>query len=88
MTDFTTMTQDIKDLKDSNTKILVAIAELPQKLFDKADERYACKETEKEVNSLWVTLNKRTYDWLKTSVMIILTIILTLLFGKYTHIGL
>lgn len=88
MDNFTSMTQDIKDLKDSNIKILVALAELPQKMFEKSDERYASKSVEKEVQDLKTCQDSRTYDWLKISVMIVLTIVMTLLFGKYTHIGL
>lgn len=82
------MSQDIKEIKSTLSDLRVAIAELPQMIFDKADERYAAKAVETEILNLRTQQSNRTYDWLKTSALLIITIVLTLIFGKYTHIGL
>lgn len=88
MTDFTSMTQDIKEIKTQLSDLRVAIASLPEKMFEKSDCRYAFKNVEDEVKNIKLIQDSRTYDWLKIAVMLVLTIVLTLIFGKYTHIGL
>ncbi len=41
--------KNIDDLKQAVAQIQVSIAELPQAIFDKSDERYASKTVEKVV---------------------------------------
>ena len=83
------MAQDIKDLKETNTKILVALAELPEKIFEKADCRYASKTAESEIKSIETEVKNikrnqesRAFEWIKIMVTIIVTVVLTLLADK------
>ena len=51
------MTEEIKDVKDAVNDLRVDIAELPEKVFDKADVRYADKRIEKNFDKLvWLVL--------------------------------
>ena len=87
MRNLNSMSQDIKDIKDQFSDLRVLIAGLPQQILDKADERYACKAVEKEVENLKTTRDNRNFDWLKFSAMIFISIILSLVLNKYTNIG-
>ena len=54
LTMFEKMTEKIDNLKEDINGIKIAIAELPQKLLDKADNRYADKKMEKVINRILV----------------------------------
>ncbi len=82
------MAQDIKDIKDQLSDMRVLLAELPQKVFEKADERYASKSIEEDVKQIKSTQESRVFDWLKYTVAIIVGIVLTLAFGKLDLWGL
>ena len=84
--DYAIMSQDIKEIKNQLNDLRVDVATLPQKFFEKADCRYASKILEVEVHNLKKTQDSRTYEWLKYSIMIIVTVFLTLILGKYAHL--
>jgi len=44
-----TMMEKFDELKDDNKRIEILITGLPEKIFEKADERYASKTVEKAV---------------------------------------
>ena len=51
------MTEEIKEVKDAVNDLRVDIAELPEKVFEKADNRYADKRIEKNFDKLvWLVL--------------------------------
>ena len=79
----------IKECKETHsslmnelTDIKVAIAELPEKILEKTDNRYASKSVEDIVNKLNEKSNNRTFEWLRAIVIAIVSAGLSLLIYK------
>ena len=64
----------LDDLTCKVNDILVKIAWIPERMSDKFDERYASKSVEEEVKTLKDESNKRTYEWLKYVVSLVVWI--------------
>lgn len=50
---------------DKLEKVLVAMAEMPEKIIEKADGRYAVKNIEDDVKSIRAKTESHMYEWLK-----------------------
>jgi len=56
-TEHQTIMEQLKDLGDTLKKVEISIAELPQKILDKTDDRYASKDTEIALKRLnWIVI--------------------------------
>ena len=83
------MMDKFEELKDDTNQIKVLIAELPEKVFEKADCRYASKlferdvaSTRNEIDTIKKTQELRTYDWLKYAIATAVTIAIAIYFKK------
>lgn len=81
-----TMAQDIKEIKSIIGDLRVDIASLPEKIFEKADCRYAAKTIEEEVNTLKRNQESRGFEVIKLLATVVGTIVLTIIFSKYLNI--
>ena len=68
-TEHQTIMEQLKDFGDTLKKVEISIAELPQKILDKTDDRYASKSLEEDVRTLKEKNEQRNYDWLKYIIM-------------------
>lgn len=64
--------------------IKIKIAELPEKVFEKADERYAEKKVEQGLEELKDKIDNRNYEWLKYVITAIVGAGLALLLAHLT----
>ena len=69
-TEHQTIMEQLKDFGDTLKKVEISIAELPQKILDKTDDRYASKSLEEDVRTLKEKDEQRNYDWLKYVIML------------------
>jgi len=70
------MAEKIDKLVSSVNDIKVSIARIPQEILDLGDDRYASKASEVRLNNLEARIESRSYDWLRQSVITIVSIIL------------
>lgn len=76
----------LDNLKEDIQEISISIAELPEKIFDKADHRYASKEIEEAVRNIQNKNNERIYQWLYYFVTALVGGIIALIISKYGKI--
>lgn len=65
------------------TDIKVAIAELPEKILEKTDGRYASKGIEDTVKKLQDKSDARTYEWLRAIAIALISAAIALAAAKY-----
>ena len=70
-------------LMNELTDIKVAIAELPEKILEKTDGRYASKGIEETVKKLSDKSDARTFEWLRAIAIAIISAIIALVAAKY-----
>lgn len=79
---FKSMGDKIDNLASEVNKILIKMEGLPQAIFEKADDRYACKKTEIDLSTLVTKIETRNYDWLKYLLTAIGSIAIGVLIAK------
>ena len=67
--------EQLKNISRDVSDIKVGIAELPKKIFDEADDKYAKKELELTVTEIDRELKRRTREWIKHIVTAVLGIV-------------
>jgi hypothetical protein len=82
---FKKMDDKIDKIFDAIGSIHVELAKIPERIFDKADDRYAAKEIEKKLNDLCDERTHRDFDWLKILISIVISVAGTIAVLFMTH---
>jgi predicted nuclease with TOPRIM domain len=77
------MEDKLDKISNKITEIEVKIAGLPERLLEKTDGKYACKETEKKLEELSDTMEQRNYEWLKYGITAILGAAMAYIMGNH-----
>ena len=76
-TEHQNLMETLKEFGDTLKKVEISIAELPQKILDRTDGKYASKLLEEDVKDLKEKAEQRNYDWLKYFIITSITALLT-----------
>lgn len=76
--------EKLDNLSAQINEIAISLAKLPEQMAVKFDARYAPKETESDLRELRNRIEARNYDWLKQTIITLISIILAI--GVYSRI--
>jgi len=80
------MEDKLDKMKDSFTTeistLKMLIVGIPKQIIDETDKKYACKEVEDKVEKLRDERDRKTYDWLKYTVITIASVLIGYFFNQ------
>ena len=74
-----------RQINDFKLEIVTKIAEMPEKILEKADNKYAGKSVEEDVKDIQKRMEGRVFEWLKILVTAIITLGFSYLLFRSTH---
>ena len=77
------MAKKMEKLEEKFDSLRLDVAQLPEKLIEKLDQRYASKQSEELVCQLRDKLEERNYEWLKYLITALIGAVISALLIKF-----